>query len=115
MDRLCAANPTLWAVSRTMLRVARGARRAPKGWSVSIMLEECELPDTLQRVNLERGEQRNPAFLELSPNGRISAIRAGEVTVAESGASLRYPAERSGHFLPEEELGHWDVLQWGHW
>jgi GST-like protein len=87
----------------------------PNGWKVSIMLEECELPYTLHTVNLGRGEQRDPAFLELSPNGRIPAIRDGELSVFESGAILHYLAEKTGRFLPEDEAGRWDVLQWLHW
>lgn len=87
----------------------------PNGWKVSIMLEECELPYSLHTVNLAKGEQRDPAFLELSPNGRIPAIRDGELTVFESGAILQYLAEKTGRFLPEDEAGRWDVLQWLHW
>ena len=87
----------------------------PNGWKVSIMLEECELPYTLHTVNLGRGEQQDPAFLELSPNGRIPAIRDGELTLFESGAILHYLAEKTGRFLPGDEAGRWNVLQWLHW
>ena len=87
----------------------------PNGWKVTIMLEECGLPYKLHPIDLGRGEQRSKAFLELSPNGRIPAIRDGNLSLFESGAILHYLAEKSGRFLPSEEHRRWDVLQWLHW
>ena len=47
----------------------------PNGWKISIMLEECGLPYEVHPVDLGRGEQLEASFLEISPNGRIPAIR----------------------------------------
>lgn len=87
----------------------------PNGWKITIMLEECGLPYEAHSVDLGRGEQREPWFVELSPNGRIPAIRDGDLTLFESGAILHYLAEASGRFLPTEPRRRWDVLQWLHW
>ncbi len=87
----------------------------PNGWKITIMLEECGLPYEVRPIDLGRGEQRESWFLELSPNGRIPAIRDGEQTLFESGAILHYLAEKSGCFLPSEHARRWDVLQWLHW
>ena len=87
----------------------------PNGWKVTIMLEECGLPYSFHPVDLSRGEQRTPEFLEMSPNGRIPAIRDGDLSLFESGAILHYLAEKSGLFLPSEPRGRWNVLQWLHW
>ncbi|MBW2280919.1 MAG: glutathione S-transferase N-terminal domain-containing protein [Deltaproteobacteria bacterium] len=87
----------------------------PNGWKVTIMLEECGLPYEAHTVDLGRGEQREPWFVELSPNARIPAIRDGDLRLFESGAILQYLAEKSGRFLPTEERRRWDVLQWLHW
>ena len=87
----------------------------PNGWKITIMLEECGLPYTVHPVDLGRGEQREPAFLEISPNGRIPAIRDGDLSLFESGAILHYLAEASGQFLPKEPKRRWDVLRWLHW
>src|SRR5687768_2893066 len=46
----------------------------PNGWKVSIALEELGLPYTVKPLNIGRGEQFTPAFLKLSPNGRMPAI-----------------------------------------
>ncbi|NQZ96933.1 MAG: glutathione S-transferase N-terminal domain-containing protein [Myxococcales bacterium] len=87
----------------------------PNGWKITIMLEECGIPYTVHAVDLARGEQREAWFLEISPNGRIPAIRDGDQSLFESGAILHYLAETSGRFLPTEPQRRWEVLQWLHW
>ena len=94
----------------------------PNGWKISIMLEECGLPYTLHPMQLGKGDQHLPAFLKLSPNGRMPAIvdrppaDGGEaVSIFESGAILIYLAEKSGKFLPQDIRGRFDVLQWLMW
>jgi GST-like protein len=87
----------------------------PNGWKVSIMLEECGLPYELRTVNLGKGEQHEPWFVEVSPNGRIPAIRDDGYAVFESGAILHYLAEKSGKFLPAAAKQRFEVLQWLHW
>jgi len=87
----------------------------PNGWKITIMLEECEFPYRVHLVDLSRGEQHADSFLAISPNGRIPAIRDGDLSLFESGAILQYLAETSGRFLPSEPRRRWDVLQWLHW
>lgn len=87
----------------------------PNGWKVTIMLEECGLDYELRTLDLGKGEQREPWFLEISPNGRIPAIRDDGFPVFESGAILHYLAEKTGRFLPETPRERWRVLQWLHW
>jgi GST-like protein len=94
----------------------------PNGWKVSIALEEMELPYHVIPVDIGRGEQFEPSFLALSPNGRMPAIvdRDPEgggppIPVFESGAILLYLAEKSGRFLPRDVRGRIDVIQWLMW
>jgi GST-like protein len=94
----------------------------PNGWKITVMLEECGLPYTLFPVNITRGEQFKPEFLKLSPNGRIPAIidqdppGAGEpISVFESGAILRYLAEKAGRFYPADIRARYNVEQWLMW
>ncbi len=47
----------------------------PNGRKVSILLEELGLPYRTHAVDITRGEQFEPAFLEVSPNNQIPAIR----------------------------------------
>jgi GSH-dependent disulfide-bond oxidoreductase len=94
----------------------------PNGWKISVMLEECGLPYTLFPVRITRGEQFRPEFLKLSPNGRIPAIvdrdppDGGEpVSLFESGAILRYLAEKTGMFYPADLRARHNVEQWLMW
>ncbi len=78
------------------------------GHKASIMLEETDLPYTVQLVGIEKGEQMKPEFLALNPNNKIPVIvgRDSGQTVFESGAILFYLAQKSGRFLPSSPEVH---------
>lgn len=86
----------------------------PNGWKISIALEELALPYTLHAIDLPGGEQHEPAFRALNPNGRIPVIvdRDADITLFESGAILIYLAEKTGRLMPANPRGRYDVLQW---
>ena len=46
----------------------------PNGRKISVALEEMGLPYKVIPVNIGKGEQLAPAFLKISPNGKIPAI-----------------------------------------
>ena len=87
----------------------------PNGWKVSIMLEELGLPYTVHPINLLEGQQKEPWFLKINPNGRIPAIidrDEGDFAVFESGAILIYLAEKTGRLLPAGRRARSEVIQW---
>ena len=89
----------------------------PNGYKVSILLEELGLPYAVHVLSLSEGEQKQPWFLEINPNGRIPAIvdrDAGSFPVFESGAILLYLAEQAGagKLLPVDAKGRSRVIQW---
>ena len=93
----------------------------PNGKKPAILLAELNLTYELHLVDISQGEQKRPAFLELSPNGKIPALVDsdpvfGRVTLFESGAILQYIAEKYGRFLPHA-LGfrRAEVLSWLFW
>ncbi len=91
----------------------------PNGWKVAIMLEECGLPYRMIPVNIGKGEQFEPAFLQISPNHRMPAIVDHDsdppVPVFESGAILLYLADKTGRFLPNDPLGRKEAMEWLFW
>ena len=95
--------------------------RTSNGRKVSIMLEECGLDYALHLVDITAGEQHAPAFLAISPNGRIPAIvdRDGPggapLALFESGAILLYLADRTGRFLPGDPNLRWVAVEWLMW
>lgn len=87
----------------------------PNGHKASIMLEETGLPYEMKVLNLSRGDQKQPEFLGINPNGRIPAIvdrDNDDFAVFESGAILLYLAEKTGQFLPTEAKRRSRVIQW---
>jgi len=86
----------------------------PNGRKVSIMLEECDLPYVVRKIDITRGEQFDPAFVAVNPNAKIPAIEddEGPLTIFESGAILIYLAEKTGRFLPPAGALRYHALQW---
>ena len=93
----------------------------PNGRKISVALEEMGLPYTVHAVNIGKGEQQAPAFLKISPNGRIPAIVDSEgpvneiISVFESGAILIYLGTKTGKFWPTDLRRQVPVLEWLMW
>jgi GSH-dependent disulfide-bond oxidoreductase len=90
----------------------------PNGRKISVALEEMGLPYEVHVVDITKGEQHDPAFLQISPNNRIPAIvdpdgpGGSPISVFESGAILIYLAEKTGQFLPRETGARVAVFEW---
>lgn len=87
----------------------------PNGWKASVALEEMEIPYQVHAIKLAEGEQKQPDFLKLCPNGRIPAIVDRDndnFAVFESAAIMIYLAEKCGKFLPTDAKGRSEVMQW---
>src|SRR5215475_6898384 len=94
----------------------------PNGHKITIFLEEAQLPYRILPINIARGEQFRPDFLEIAPNNRMPAIvdseptdGTGPLSVFESGAILLYLGEKTGRFLPTKVRARYAVVQWLFW
>ncbi len=94
----------------------------PNGHKITMFLEETGLPYKIFPINIGKGDQFAPEFLQISPNNRIPAIVDHEpdgggapIPIFESGAILLYLAEKSGQFLPPALRARTQVLQWLFW
>ena len=93
----------------------------PNGHKISIALEEMGLPYEVRLVNINTGEQFDPAFLRIAPNNRMPAIVDPEgpdgdpISVFESGAILQYLGRKTGKFYPADERARVEVDQWLMW
>lgn len=93
----------------------------PNGWKITIALEEMGLPYTVIPINIGKGDQFAPDFLDLSPNNRMPAItdpdgpEGAPVSIFESGAILQYLARKTGRFCGKTERDRIAVDQWLMW
>ena len=94
----------------------------PNGWKISIALEEMGLAYKTFPINIGRGDQFTADFQSVSPNARMPAIVDHEpndggqpFALAESGVILRYLAEKSGMFMPEDPRRRYEAEQWLMW
>ena len=64
------------------------------GLKLVIMLEETGFPYKIHKVNIGRGEQFDPEYLNLNPNNKIPTLvdTENEMVIFESGAELMYLA-----------------------
>ncbi len=90
----------------------------PNGQKLTIFLEEAGLPYNVVPINIGKGEQFEPKFLEISPNNKIPAMVDHEgpdgkpISVFESGAMLMYLAQKTGKFMPTDPRGRMRVVEW---
>jgi GSH-dependent disulfide-bond oxidoreductase len=94
----------------------------PNGHKVTMFLEETQTPYRLVPVNIGRGEQFAPEFLQISPNNRIPAIvddapagGGAPIPVFESCAILLYLADKTRQLIPQDLRGRTDAVQWLFW
>jgi GSH-dependent disulfide-bond oxidoreductase len=93
---------------------------SPNTWKVSIMLEECGLPYRVIPVDIMKGQQADPGFLAVNPNGKVPAMvdadaPGGPITLFESGAILLYLAEKTGRLVPPSGAAWALTLSWLFW
>ncbi len=90
----------------------------PNGQKVSIMLEEIAIDYTVHPIDFSKGEQKQPDFLAINPNGKIPAIVDTEgldgqsISIFESGAILIYLAEKSGKLLSTKPRQRMETIEW---
>ena len=77
---------------------------SPNPAKVALFLEESGLAYELIPVDTRKGEQHDPAFLKINPNAKTPALVDGDNIVFDSNAMLLYLAEKTGKFLPADNL-----------
>jgi GSH-dependent disulfide-bond oxidoreductase len=86
---------------------------APNPAKVALMLEETGLAYEAIPIDTRKGQQFDPQFLAINPNGKVPAIVDDGVNVFDSNAILLYLAEKTGQFLPDNTpQNRADLLSW---
>ncbi|MFY0597349.1 MAG: glutathione S-transferase family protein [Cognatishimia sp.] len=79
------------------------------------LLEELGLPYAVKHYKIRDGSLRDPAFLEISPAGRVPALEVDGKVIFESQAITQYLCESrplSGLAPKQDEPERVDYLQW---
>ena len=90
----------------------------PNGHKITIFLEEAGLPYKVIPIDIQKGDQFDPAFLKISPNNKMPAIvdpdgpGGAPISIFESGAILLYLAEKTGRFIASDPRGRWKTIEW---
>ena len=94
----------------------------PNGKKISILLEELGVPYQVMWVDMGKGDQFKPEFLDISPNNRIPAMvdhapldGGAPVSMFESGAILLYLAQKYGQFYSDDVRQQQEINQWLFW
>lgn len=97
----------------------------PNGVKVTILLEEL-LENGIQQaeydaypIRIMDGDQFGSGFVEVNPNSKIPALLDTSTNpptrVFESGSILLYLAEKFGTFLPDDQAGRTECINWLFW
>ncbi|MCZ6813016.1 MAG: glutathione S-transferase family protein [Alphaproteobacteria bacterium] len=73
-------------------------------------------PVEFVRIDLGQGDQKQPAFLAINPNGKIPALEDGTIKLWEGHAIMAYLALKAGSDLwPRDPLDQIEVMKWLNW
>ena len=65
----------------------------PNGYKPAIMLEEIGLPYAIHKIDIGKGEQFSPEYIEINPNSKIPAIIDRETDISVFELSLIHISE----------------------
>jgi len=84
------------------------------GRKVHMLLEEVGASYQLAKLDLMKGEQKNPEYLQLNPNGKVPTLVDDGFVLWESNAILLYLAEKfsTAKLLPTSGHDRARTFQW---
>ncbi len=94
---------------------------SPNARKIHMALEELGLSYEIRWTDLSRGEQFDPDYLTVNPNGKVPAIVDHDgpgghpIALFESAAILLYLAEKTGELVPADPRARWEATCWTVW
>jgi glutathione S-transferase len=91
--------------------------KSPNATAVLAVASELGIELELQEINLPAGEQRQPAFLRVNPNGKVPTLEDGDFILWESGAIMQYLASKKpgNNLWPADDRMRADITRWQLW
>ncbi|KAK9239939.1 glutathione S-transferase [Lipomyces kononenkoae] len=88
----------------------------PNGHKASVVLEELNIPYKTETVDIMTNAQKEPWFLDINPNGRIPALKDGNLRVFETGAIMLYLTDKYDKdykiSYPHGSADYYEMLSW---
>jgi glutathione S-transferase len=90
---------------------------SPNARRVIAVAEHLRIPLEMKLVDMFKGEQDQPEYLRLNPNGMVPLLEDGDFRLFESNAIMQYIAEKSGDtsLWPKELKARADITRWQFW
>jgi GST-like protein len=94
---------------------------SPNSRKITILLEELGAPYTIVPIQMSRGDTKRPDYVALAPSQKMPVIVDPEgpdgrpISVFESGAILKYLAEKHGRFYGASRAERVQVDEWLFW
>ena len=73
---------------------------SPNPAKVALYLEETNTPYEILVIDTRKGDQHNPEFRAINPNGKTPALVDGDIKVFDSTAIMLYLGEKIGQYMP---------------
>jgi len=83
----------------------------------ALTLEEVGAEYQYRQIDLMQGEQKQSAYLQINPNGKVPVLRDGELLLWESSAIMLYLAEKfpAAGLIPTDLDKRGQLYQWLVW
>ncbi|HEY5682365.1 MAG TPA: glutathione S-transferase family protein [Sulfuricaulis sp.] len=88
--------------------------RSGNCYKIRLFLSLLDIPYERVPVDIDRGENKSPAFLKVNPRGQLPILETEDGCFWDSTAILVYLARRYGgeSWLPTDRIGMASVMQW---
>ena len=81
--------------------------------SVHVTLEELGLDFEAKKVDLSKGEHKEPEYLKINPRGQVGALQTPGGIISENAAMIVYlNDEHEGELIPQAGYARAQALQW---
>lgn len=81
--------------------------------AVHVVLEELGVDYEAQKIELSKGEHKQPEYLKINPRGEVAAMEIDGENCSENAAMIIYLNDKNnGKMIPKEGMPRMKAMQW---